>query len=63
MSAITVIGVDLAKNTFQLHGVDANGKVGLRRKLRRGQVANYFANLPNAWSVWKLAALPLTGLG
>ena len=27
MSAITVIGVDLAKNTFQLHGVDANGKV------------------------------------
>ena len=46
MSAITVIGVDLAKNTFQLHGVDANGKVGLRRKLRRDQVANYFANLP-----------------
>lgn len=29
MSAITVIGVDLAKNTFQLHGVDASGKVGL----------------------------------
>lgn len=46
MSAITVIGVDLAKNTFQLHGVDANGKLGLRRKLRRDQVANYFANLP-----------------
>ena len=46
MSAITVIGVDLAKNTFQLHGVDANGKVGLRRKLRRDQVANFFANLP-----------------
>ena len=46
MSAITVIGVDLAKNTFQLHGVDANGKVGLRRKLRRDQVAHFFANIP-----------------
>ena len=46
MSTIAVIGADLAKNTFQRHGVDANGKVGLRRKLRRDQVTNFFANLP-----------------
>lgn len=43
---IRTIGVDLAKNVFQLHGVDARGKVVLRRQLRRGQVLAFFANLP-----------------
>jgi len=46
MSAITVIGIDLAKNIFQLHGVDAKDKVVLRKKLRRDQVPLFFANLP-----------------
>jgi transposase len=36
----------LAKNVFQLHGVDASGKVVLRRQLRRGQLENFFAELP-----------------
>ena len=38
MSEITTIGLDLAKNVFQLHGADASGLAVLRRKLRRGQV-------------------------
>lgn len=46
MNNITVIGVDLAKNIFQLHGVDAKGRVLLRKKLKREQVALFFANLP-----------------
>lgn len=46
MNAITTIGVDLAKNTLQLHGVDAKGKTVLRKSLRRDQVALFFANLP-----------------
>lgn len=46
MRTVTTIGVDLAKNTFQLHGVDAHGKVALRRTLRRDQVVKFFANLP-----------------
>ncbi len=46
MSEISVIGIDLAKNSFQLHGVDAKGKILLRKKLRRDQVAKFFANLP-----------------
>ena len=43
---ITTIGLDLAKNFFQVHGVDAHGKVLVRKKLRRAQVREYFAKLP-----------------
>jgi transposase len=35
---ITTIGLDLAKNEFQVHGVDAEGRVVVRRKLRRAKV-------------------------
>jgi transposase len=38
----------LAKNVFQVHGVDASGAVVLRRQLRRGQVEKFFAQLPPA---------------
>ena len=43
---ITTIGVDLAKNVFQVHGVDERGKTMLRKQLRREQVCAFFANLP-----------------
>jgi transposase len=43
---ITTIGLDLAKNVFQVHGVDEQGKAVLRKQLRRNQVAEFFANLP-----------------
>jgi transposase len=43
---ITTIGLDLAKNVFQVHAVDANGAVVLRRSLRRGQVEGFFRRLP-----------------
>ena len=36
------IGLDLAKSVFQVHGVDANGLVVLRRQLRRSQVPAFF---------------------
>ncbi len=42
---ITTIGVDLAKNVFQVHGVDARGKTVLRKQLRREQMTTFFANL------------------
>jgi transposase len=35
---ITTVGLDLAKNVMQLHGVDAAGKAVLRKKLRRSEV-------------------------
>lgn len=43
---ITTVGIDLAKNVFQVHGVSKHGKAVLRKQLRRHQVAAFFANLP-----------------
>jgi transposase len=43
---ITTIGLDLAKNVFQVHGVNERGKAVLRKQLKRDQVAPFFANLP-----------------
>jgi transposase len=46
MTEITTIGLDLAKKSFQVHGIDASGTVIVRRALRRGQVSGLFAKLP-----------------
>ena len=43
---ITTVGIDLAKNVFQVHAVDERGKAVLRKQLRREQVAAFFVNLP-----------------
>lgn len=38
----TIIGLDLAKSVFQVHGVDAEGQIAVRRKLRRREVRPFF---------------------
>jgi len=43
---ITTVGLDLAKNVIQVHGVDERGKTVLKRQLKRDQVASFFANMP-----------------
>ncbi|MFC3866834.1 IS110 family RNA-guided transposase [Alcaligenes aquatilis] len=43
---ITTLGIDLAKQVFQLHGVDEQGKTVLRKQLKRNQMATFFATLP-----------------
>ena len=43
MSKISVIGLDLAKNVFQLHGVDDAGQVVVRKALRRKDLLRFFA--------------------
>jgi transposase len=43
---ISTIGVDLAKNVFQVHCVDGHGKVVITRQLRRKQVIEFFGKLP-----------------
>lgn len=43
---ITTIGLDLAKQWFQVHGVAVGGEVVTRRKLRRGEVLSFFQSLP-----------------
>ncbi len=45
MKEITTIGLDLAKNVFQVHGIDGSGQVVVRRRLRRGQVLGFFVEL------------------
>ena len=42
---IATIGLDLAKNVFQVHGVDSQGKVVLRKALKRADVTSFFAKL------------------
>lgn len=46
MSEIITVGLDLAKNVFQVHGADASGLSVLRKKLRRDQVLAFFSHLP-----------------
>ena len=43
---ITTVGIDLAKNVIQVHGVDERGKAVLKKPLKRSQVLAFFANLP-----------------
>jgi transposase len=45
MQAVTTIGPDNAKSVFQVHGVDANGKVLIRYKLKRRYVIAFFEKL------------------
>lgn len=47
MNEVTVIGIDLAKNVFELCGQNQHGKVVLRKRVRRAQLASTLANLPS----------------
>ena len=46
MQAAKTIGLDIAKSVFQVHGVDADGQVAIRRKLKRRYVLAFFEKLP-----------------
>jgi transposase len=46
MEAVTVIGLDIAKSVFQVHGINAEGKVIIRRQLKRRYVLPFFQKLP-----------------
>ncbi len=46
MSEVSMIGIDLAKNSFHLHGAGSDGSVAFRRKLSRGQVLKFLASRP-----------------
>ena len=46
MSKISVLGIDLAKNVFQLHGIDEKGKTVLQKRLSRTKLVGFICNLP-----------------
>ena len=58
---ITTVGIDLAKNVFQVHAVSRSGEVIVRRALRRAQVIPFFAKDRPVSSGWKPAARAITG--
>jgi len=43
---VAVLGIDLAKQSFQLHGVDANGETALTKKIKRNKLHEFIAQLP-----------------
>jgi len=46
MGEVSTIGLDIAKNVFQVHGIDEDGGVVVRRQLKRRQVLAFFSKLP-----------------
>jgi transposase len=46
VAEIKTVSLDLAKNWFQMHGADAQGRPVLRKKLARGKLLAFSANLP-----------------
>ena len=63
MEAATIIGLDLAKRSFQTHGALADGSVAFRKKLTREKVLGFFAGSRAASSQWRPAGAPTTGVG
>lgn len=47
MKNVSVLGIDLAKDIYQLHGVDSDGNITLKRKLRRNKLKEYIQSLPS----------------
>src|SRR5277367_6543152 len=46
MGEVSTIGLDIAKSVFQIHGVDVDGAVVIRRRVSRAKVSEFFAALP-----------------
>lgn len=46
MTEVTIVGLDLAKRVFQVHGATADGGVAIRKKLSRGHLLVFFADMP-----------------
>jgi transposase len=46
---VTRVGLDIAKDVFEVHGVNEQGKVIVRRQLRRARVLEFFANMESCW--------------
>jgi transposase len=47
MDEVSTIGLDIAKSVFQVHGVDVDGTVIIRKRINRAKVLEFFAALPS----------------
>ena len=59
--SVTTLGLDLAKHVFQVHGVDASGRVVVAKAMRHDKLLEFLASLP-ACLVGLQASGPLTGV-
>jgi transposase len=59
---VSTVGLDIAKNVFQVHGVDDHGRTVLRRKVHRDQLLKLFNSLEPCLSAWRRARRRTTGL-
>ena len=55
------IGVDLAKQVFQVHGVDSHEQVKCRKQLKRHQMLDFFRQLEPCVVAWRPVAARITG--
>ena len=46
MGEVSTIGLDIAKSIFQIHGVDVDGAVVIRKRISRAKLLEFFATLP-----------------
>ncbi len=61
MEQVTIIGIDISKRSFQLHGATATGQPVFCRKLSRGKFLSFLSEAPSCLQVWRPAAVPVTG--
>ncbi len=61
MKEVVTVGIDIAKNVLQVHGISAQGDVVVRRKLRRSEVSEFFERLPPCLLVSKPARRRIIG--
>ena len=61
MQTVSTIGLDIAKSVFQVHGVDADGLVVIRRQLKRRYVLAFFRTCRHVWSASRLVPHHIIG--
>lgn len=62
MSVIVMVGCDLAKDLFQVHGLEGVGHAVLRKKLRRAHLRELFGQPDNVWPVDYIPTLKVPSL-
>ena len=61
MDNVSILGIDLAKQSFQLHGAAADGSGVFRKKLSRPQLTAYLSELPRCVVAMEAALHPIIG--
>ena len=61
MENVSIVGIDLAKQSFQLHGATADGSVVFRKKLSRPQLTALLSELPRCVVAMEAALHPIIG--